>query len=84
MEKKKNIRIEINQNLTPGTYRIVCSVCGYLLYGPEHGDWTQAALKAMKLYPEGVICPICGGEVIIEINPQNKPNKYSKEHPYYP
>ena len=37
----------------------------------------------MELYPDGVICPNCGAEVIIEINPEDKPNKYSKNHPYY-
>ena len=77
------MKIRINSKLESGTDQIVCSKCGYLLYGPEYGDRTKAALKAMELYPDGV-CPNCGGEVIIEINPEEKPNKYSKDHPYYP
>ena len=77
-----NMRMKTNLKLTIGTYQILCSKCGYLLHGPEFGDRTKAALKAMELYPDGVICPNCGGEVIIEINPEDKPNKYSKDHPY--
>ena len=81
--KGMNMRMETNLKLKPGTYQIVCSECGYLLYGSEHGNRTAATLKAMELYPDGVICRNCGNEVIIEINPEDKPNKYSKDHPYY-
>ena len=79
------MEMRINPKLEPGTYQIVCSKCGYVLYGPEHGDQTEAALKAMELFPEGTTCPNCGSNVfIIEINPAKEPNKYSKDHPYYP
>lgn len=78
------MKMDINPKLELGTYQIACSKCGYLLYNPMDGDRTIAALKAMELYPEGIICPNCGGEVIIEINPAEKTNKYSAEHPYYP
>ena len=77
------MKTKINPKLEPGTYQIVCSKCGYVLYGPEHGSQTVAALKAMELYPAGATCPNCGGEVIIEINPEDKPNKYSEDNPYY-
>ncbi len=76
------MNMRINPKLEIGTVHIVCSKCGYLLYGPEHGSQTVAALKAMELYPAGATCPNCGGEVIIEINSEVKPNKYSKDHPY--
>lgn len=76
------LRTTTNQMLEIGTYQIVCSKCGYLLYGPEQGNRTKVALKAMELYPDGVICPNCRGKVIIEINPEDKPIKYSKDHPY--
>ena len=76
------MRMKTNLKLTLGTYQIVCSECGYVLHGPEQGNRTTATLKAMELYPNGIICPNCGGEVIIEINSEVKPNKYSKDHPY--
>lgn len=79
------MKMRINLKLDLGTYQIVCSECGYMLYGPEKGDQTEAALKAMELYPAGAICPSCGSkEVIMEINPTKEPNRYSKDHPYYP
>ena len=78
-----DMRKKTNLKLTIGTYQIVCSKCGYLLHDPEQGNRPKAALKAMELYSDGVICPNGGGEVIIEINPEDRPNKYSKDHPYY-
>ena len=76
------MNMRINPKLEIGTFHIVCSKCGYLLYGPEYGDRTKAALKAMELYPKGTTCPSCGGEVTIELNLDERPNMYSKDHPY--
>jgi rRNA maturation endonuclease Nob1 len=79
---ERNIRMkmrqEINMELPQGSYRIVCTGCGQVFVN-EFGSITEWALSASR---HSEICPNCGGEVILEANPDDKPNKYDSEHPY--
>lgn len=76
------MRVVFNDKLEKGTFRIRCTYCGYLYYGPAEGDRTTAARKAAELFVDSSICPQCGGEVVIEINPTEEDNKYNASHPY--
>lgn len=76
------MRVVYTDKLEKGQFRIRCTYCGYLYYGPAEGDRTTAARKAAELFGESNICHQCGSEVVIEINLAEIKNKYDAAHPY--
>ncbi len=72
------MRHVINDVIPKGSYRIICSACGDEKE-VGNGGFTQANVVAMR-YP--VKCKKCGGELILETNPDEVANRYNKEHPY--
>lgn len=67
-----------NENLSEGTYRIVCLSCSKV-FAEGNGDYSHASHEAMR-YSD--ICDECNGEVILETNPIPRQNAYDAEHPY--
>ena len=72
------MRQDINKELTQGSYRIICTKCHHV-FTEENGGITEWAIAASK---QSKTCIFCGGEVILEANPEDKPNKYDVDHPY--
>ena len=72
------MRQEINKEISQGSFKIVCTKCGHVFVNEFGGiiEWAIAASKQSKT------CIFCGGEVILEVNPEDKPNKYDVGHPY--
>lgn len=49
------------------------------MYAKGQGNILQASLAAEKI-PS--ICKVCGGEVVLETNPNDEKPKYDKDHQY--
>jgi hypothetical protein len=68
----------VNIDLPKGEFRVICTKC-HEMYAKGQGNILQASLAAEKI-PS--ICKVCGGEVVLETNPNDEKPKYDKDHQY--
>lgn len=69
---------EIDCTLPVGSFRIICKKCK-IVFVDAKGGITEWAIAASRISD---ICPHCGGDVILQGNPEPIHKKYDAEHPY--